>query len=400
MPARTAAALAVLALAAAPSARAQGSAGELLAPDLIEVKQVPGPLVPDPAAQVWAGIPAREVLLAPQRSLALHDRAANAALGAPAGAAPRAVRVQAASDGQVLALRLEWSDASEDRARPDETDRYGDAFAVQLPVRFGAGERLPYIGMGDEAQRVILHLARAAADGSVAVRTAVAAGFGSGARAEAPAVKAAMGRRAGGWEGVLLRPLAIAGNDLAKGLVPVALGVWDGGRDERGGNKALSGWRFLRMPGLPLDAAYAAELEAGRRPEDRGDLARGKQLVEGMCAACHHVGARRLARPGLAPDLSSIGAQATPGYLRESIVTPSAVVVPSPNAWQHQDRAGPKGEAGGYPYAEAFVWSRRDASGKVVSKMPPYAALPSADVDAMVTYLMTLGAPPDAGRTP
>jgi DMSO reductase family type II enzyme heme b subunit len=347
-------------------------------------------------------VPAREVLLAPQRTLVLHDRAANAALAGPGGATPRAVKVQAATDGRALALRLEWSDPSEDRARPDETDRHGDAFAVQLPVRFGAGERLPYVGMGDEGQRVILHLARAAADGT-AVRTAVAAGFGSGARAEAPAVKATLAHdpARGGWAAVLVRPLAVGESDLAKGLVPIAFGVWDGGRGERGGNKALSGWKLLRMPDQPLDPAYAAELEAGRRPEDRGDLARGKQLVEGMCAACHHVGARRLARPGLAPDLTSIGVQATPGYLRESIVKPSAVIVPSPNAWQHQDRTRPRDARGGYPYAEAFVWSRRDASGKEVSKMPPYAALPPADVNAMVTYLMTLGAPPEgAGRTP
>jgi complex iron-sulfur molybdoenzyme family reductase subunit gamma len=392
-------ALAVAALA--PPARAQGSAGELLQGDLVEVRQVPGPLAADVAAPLWTGIPAREVLLAPQRSIRLHDRGANAALAAPGGAAPRAVKVQAATDGKALALRLAWADASDDRARPDETDRFGDAFAVQLPLRIGAGERLPYVGMGDEAQKVIIHLARAAADGSATVRTAVAAGFGSGARADAPAVTAAMRHGTGGWEAVLVRPLAVGESDLAKGLVPVALGVWDGARGERGGNKALSGWKLLRMPGLPLDAAYAAELEAGRRPEDRGDPARGKQLVDGLCAACHHVGARKLARSGLAPDLSSIGLQATPSYLRESIVSPSAVIVPSPNAWQHQDRSKPKDERGGYPYAEAFAWARTDASGRRVSKMPPYASLPPADVNAMVSYLMTLGAPAEgAGRTP
>jgi len=75
--------------------------------------------------------------------------------------------------------------------------------------------------------------------------------------------------------------------------------------------------------------------------------------------------------------------------------------VPSPNAWQHQDRARPRDARGAYPYAEAFVWSRRDAGGKAVSRMPAFASLPPADVNAMVTYLMTLGAPaPGAGRTP
>jgi complex iron-sulfur molybdoenzyme family reductase subunit gamma len=120
-----------------------------------------------------------------------------------------------------------------------------------------------------------------------------------------------------------------------------------------------------------------------------------------MCAACHLVGERRVARPGIAPDLSAIGAISTPDYLRDSIVKPSAVVVPSPNPEQHHDRNRPADAIGAYPRSEAFVWSRRDPAGKLVSKMPAYASLPEADVKAMVGYLMTLGAPEmGAGRKP
>jgi complex iron-sulfur molybdoenzyme family reductase subunit gamma len=111
-----------------------------------------------------------------------------------------------------------------------------------------------------------------------------------------------------------------------------------------------------------------------------------------MCIACHAVGALRVARPGLAPDLTGIGAIATPAYLRESIVDPGAVIVPGPNPAQHQDRTKAPGRTGAWPPNEGFAWSRRDPSGKSVSRMPAYAALPEQDLLAMVAYLATLGA--------
>jgi complex iron-sulfur molybdoenzyme family reductase subunit gamma len=109
---------------------------------------------------------------------------------------------------------------------------------------------------------------------------------------------------------------------------------------------------------------------------------------------------RRAARPGIAPELTGIGAIATPAYLRESIVAPSAIVVPGPNPAQHQDRAKAPGVAGAYPVADAFTWWRTGPDGKRVSKMPPYAGLPEPDVRAMVTYLASLGAEPPEGRKP
>lgn len=362
-----------------------------LAAETVSVADLPGPLPADPAASLWDTLPALDVLAAPQRTVRLNDAKANQALAA---AAPLTVKVRAATDGKDLAVLLDWPDPTEDRAR-DATDVYGDAAALQLPQRFGAGQRLPYVGMGDPAQPVVLHLQRAGPDAARPLsRSAVAAGFGSTTRAEAGDVRTGMRWADGRWRAVFVRPLSAPGTDLAKGLVPFAIAVWDGARKERGGNKALSGWKLLRLSRFPADAAYAAELSAGRRPEDRGDLARGRQLVQGMCAGCHLMPERKVARPGLAPDLSEIGIIATPAYLRESIVSPSAIVVPSPNPAQHQDRSKPVASTAAWPRAGVFTWSRVDASGKVISKMPPYASLPPADLDAMVTYLMTLGRTP------
>jgi DMSO reductase family type II enzyme heme b subunit len=312
------------------------------------------------------------------------------------------VKVRAAVNDADLAMLLEWSDATEDRAGTAETDTHGDAAALQIPLRFGAGLRLPYVGMGDEQMKVAIHFQRAVAGATVG-RDGIAAGFGTLARADLGGTRVAMRRDAtrGLWRAVFVRPLAAAGVDLRRGLVPFAVALWDGARSERGGNKALSGWKLVAIPGAPVDGAYAAELAWGRGPGELGDPVRGKVLVQGICAACHHLPERRAAPPGLAPDLSAIGAIATPAYLRESIVDPSAVIVPNPSAAQHQDRQKPPGLTGAYPASDAFVWYRRDASGAKVSKMPSYAALPGGDVLAIVAYLTTLGAgPAGAGGKP
>jgi DMSO reductase family type II enzyme heme b subunit len=384
-------ALALL-LAAAPAPAAGPAAGL----EALEVRDLSAPLPTDPAAPAWDGLPAVTVLAAPQRSIRLHDAAANAAL---ADAGPRPVTVRAATDGRSLAVVLEWADDTQDRAGPAETDRYGDGAAVQFPLRSGAGVRLPYVGMGDEGEPVAVFMLRATA-ADAARRSALGTGFGALARAD-------LGPLAGGlrydpaarrWRALFVRPLAAGGLDLGRGLLPFAVAVWDGSRHERGGNKALSGWRVLRQPRLPLDAAHAAELSWGR---GQGDAARGRTLFEGSCTVCHATATQRDAAPGLAPDLSSIGVIASPAYLRDSLLTPSVVIVPNPNPRQHQDRAAPREAGGGWAADDGYVWFVREPDGRRTSSMPDYASLPAQDLSDLVAYLMTLGAPaPGPGRTP
>lgn len=386
--------LAVLVTAALAAA---APAGPPLAAETVEVRPLPAPLPADPADPAWAGLPALEVLAAPQRTIRLHDRAANAAADA---AGLRRLAVRAATDGQSLAVVVDWSDATADLAGPDATDRYGDGVALQLPLAFGAGQRLPYVGMGDEAQPVAVFFGRATTDGPV-VRSAVGRGFGTLARQDLGPVRIAMRHDAarGAWRAVIVRPLSAGGLDLRRGLVPFALAAWDGAGLERGGNKALSGWKFLRLPGLPAEEPFLAEQAWGRRPGDLGDPSRGKALFEASCSMCHPTAADRGAAPGLAPDLSEIGVIATPGYLRDSIVSPSAVIVPNPNPRQHQDRAG-KDPRRPWPVDEGYVWYALEADGRKVSTMPDGSTTPAADLADLVGYLLTLGAPRPGGRTP
>lgn len=385
--------------AATPTPATGGAAGPAAAavPEALEVQRLPT-LPADPAAAAWAALPALTVPAAPQRSIRLHDRAANAAL---ASGGPRSLSVRAATDGVALAVLVEWADATEDLAPPDATDRYGDGAALQLPLRFGPGQRLPYVGMGDEGQPVAVLLARATAAGAQA-RTTTGAGFGTLARTDLGPLTVALryDRQRQAWRALFVRPLAAAGLDLRQGLVPFALATWDGSRQERGGNKALTGWRFLRLPGQPLDAGYAAEQAFGRGPGDLGDAVRGRGLFEESCTACHAAAGHQGAAPGLAPDLSAIGVIATPGYLRASLLRPSEVIVPNPNPRQHQDRTAARDARGAWPDDEAFTWFAREADGRTVSTMPDYAALPPQDLADLLAYLVTMGGAPPARRTP
>jgi putative heme-binding domain-containing protein len=58
-----------------------------------------------------------------------------------------------------------------------------------------------------------------------------------------------------------------------------------------------------------------------------GDANRGEALFEGTgnCAACHRVNGKG---PRLAPDLSNVGALRTPAMLEESLVDPTAAMLP------------------------------------------------------------------------
>ena len=394
MTARSAAArlaLLVLSALASPASAAPAAPDGLgpLAPEVLEASEVPAPLPTDPGSPLWDKLPPKPFVAAPQSTVRLHDRKANEAL---AEATNRGVRVRAATEGASLAIVVEWPDATENRLATDGVDSFGDAAAIQFPLRYGAGTRLPYVGMGDDGERVAVFLERASASGTT-FREAVGAGFGKLARTDLGGLAGGLRRDPSGkgWRALFVRPLSKGGVELGRGLVPFAVAIWDGAASERGGNKALTGWKYVRLARFPLEPAYVAELSWGFAPGDLGDPRKGKELFEGMCGACHVAGPGSVAPPGIAPDLSRIGVVATPAYLRESIVAPSAVVVPSPNPAQHQDRAAKPDAAAAWPLDEAYVWFRMEPGGGRTSTMPDFSGLPKEEVAALVAHLRTLG---------
>ena len=94
--------------------------------------------------------------------------------------------------------------------------------------------------------------------------------------------------------------------------------------------------------------------------------------------------------PGLAPDLSELGSQASASYIRDSIKEPSQVVVRSPNANRHYAKGGERDHRGGYPINEMYRWYTVAEDGSLVSKMPQYGHLSDEDIADIVAYLKSL----------
>ena len=324
-----------------------------------------------------------------QRTVKLMDRDVNAALEK---LGPRPVQVRALYDANALLVAATWDDPSVEQLADGESTHFGDAAALELPQSFGPGQSLPYVGMGDETHPVLVTIVRAHATEPYA-RQFVAAGFGSLTRIEANTEMALRyDESAHRWTATWKRPLKDANVDLAKGLVPFALALWDGSVRERGGNKAVTRWHLLRLADFPQDDAYLRHVAWGQTGEPVGDAARGKTLVT-ACTACHRMGEVETAQEGFAPGLDNIGGYALPQYLRESILEPNAVVIRQVNINRHYDKKAGRNPHGAYPKNTTFQWYSDGGHGADakprVSKMPSFAHLPEQDVRDIVAYLQT-----------
>lgn len=342
-----------------------------------------------PTDPAWNQVPGRSFGMSAQRSIHLHDRAANAVLTLPHVNESLLVKAIAGVDG--LAVRLEWGDPAREVVREDEVNVFADSVAMELPVKFGAGLRLPAISMGDDDAFVNVTLLRATQTGALESHF-VAAGFGSLTR-QAPAQlntqALSWDETKKHWSAVFVVPLSAT-----QALTPIAFATWDGGRKERSGYKRLSSWHFVRLPGKPLDATYVKEVAYGYGPADLGDAAQGRALAETVCVACHVLPGKAFAPVGIAPNLENIGAIATASYLRDSIVSPSLVIVHEPNPNQHYTPSAPRDRNGAAPNADAFRWSSVGADGKRVSKMPPFNNFTPQQVADLVAFLKTLDGQP------
>jgi len=91
------------------------------------------------------------------------------------------------------------------------------------------------------------------------------------------------------------------------------------------------------------------------------------------CSACHQYKDVKSAPNYMAPELSNIGGYANASYLLESIVEPSAVVVPGYNTTAHPN----------------FQWYTVE-KGVRTSTMPSFSHLDEKSLKDLVVYLKTL----------
>lgn len=353
--------------------------------EVVVVKQAKAGLPTTTKDKRWQSAQLQSFRLYPQRTVRLNDAAANAKLDV---AQPLELRVRALASPQQLALLLEWKDESASRVSAKETRVFGDSFAVQFPYVFGEGHRLPYIGMGDEKYPVIAYLGRAADKGLIA-RTSAAIGFGSSTRQQATRAKMSMeyDGKEKIWRATWMRPLKDDKHDLKRDLVPVAFAVWNGESFERGGNKSLSSWKFLKIEGQKINENYLTTMAFGYGPGEVGDALKGKELAQQSCAACHHFEGVVTAVPDFAPNLSQVGKIATYGYLRDSILKPNEVVVRNLNQNRHYMKTETIEGQRGHPNNAGMMWYSRDEKGDVISKMPSFDYLAPEDVANLLAFL-------------
>lgn len=345
------------------------------------------------------------VTLYPQTTIGNNDKEATEkmkglkALPAQAGAV--------FNDKEVLVV-IKYKDATNSKQSQKSSKLFGDGVAVQFPSACNEADKLPYIGMGSEGRQVTVLLQKntegvypvsekadvttqqvrqnlnlfgedlkkkEAAQKALAGKYAkvfVSEGFRSMTEAkDAKGYEMSMTYKSGEWTAVFKKPL----NDeysKACDVLPMAIAVWDGAKDGRNGNKWLSGWTPIKMKDTAKAKADIATITA----KSKGNVANGKKLATDNCAACHTMGDIKAPMAYMAPDLSNIGGYATAGYLKESIVTPSAVVVPGYNKNAH-----PSG-----------VWYSADDKGTRTSTMPGFDFLKPSEIDDLIAFLQTLKA--------
>jgi len=199
----------------------------------------------DPGADPWRkAAPERLVLIGTPIGLQPTAAVRNAWAKRRIGAVGR-VDVSALHNGEVLAFRLDWSDASENRELTD-TNVFPDAAAVAFPVRPGA----PLVTMGAPGMPVNAWYWRA--DNDTQGRQVLAEGIGTSRTPDLQRVRTHGVWKGGRWSVVIARPLRVEGPEFVQlapgGATEFAVAVWEGSNSERGGIKSFSGgWRELRL---------------------------------------------------------------------------------------------------------------------------------------------------------
>lgn len=308
--------------------------------ELIVAKYVKASLPLEASSPLWAQAPSTSIRLSPQVS--------TYPMMAPPAAMREIVRsakVRALYNDREVAFRLEWADP-EPSFLGERLQAFRDAAALGFPLSYGAGQKLPYVGMGEKGRPVNIWFWRAAKvqPGGLAklptpqspVESLIAEGFGTLTSLGEGDVQGEGIWKQGAWKVVFKRSLRAEGDQRVQldpsqaGLAPVAFAIWNGHFEHRDGRKGLSSWHFVRFEKGSSPEAYARQLVWN--PPMKGDPQEGRRWAIEMleCDQCHNFpGARPEKLGDVGPDLTYIGAMHRPDYLLESLKDPNATVLPN-----------------------------------------------------------------------
>jgi complex iron-sulfur molybdoenzyme family reductase subunit gamma len=361
----------------------------------------------DCKSSIWENAPENKVTLYNQKTVVTNDKRVADAME---GAGSKEAEIKVVYNNKQVAFMVSWEDDTQSIQGANDNQTYGDGFALQFAVDGSNPEKLPYIGMGNPGNPVAIYMQKSGVkiyepNGFGDVKRQLSEQslnkFGSELRAyhndvhdlaasdyqkvfisegfrsmtEKRDAKQSfisnMGHKGNQWHAVLVRDIMDVSlmTDLSGPAFPLAIAIWDGGKANRDGQKWLSRWTAV----TPSDAV-ATDYIATLNHQSTGDVAKGKELAAQNCAACHIFDDQNNGMPFMAPGLSNIGGQATSHYIKESIVNPSAVVVPGYNRNAHPN----------------YKWYELDEEGKRISTMPAYDWMEESQVNDLVAYFQTL----------
>lgn len=298
------------------------------------------------------------------------------------------LEVGSALTGKELFVVVRWKDNTYSVQPLFTTNKYGDGISIQFPVSYGKGKNLPYIGMGNEKNPVVVYLKKNVENRDY-TKYFVSEGFGSLTETQDKNFSFSLEYDKDKKEYTAILKRQVKPTDLKAGIIPVSFAVWDGDSNNRDGAKNISNWKFLKVEGVNPDKGYISYLSWGYGKI--GDPARGKELmVQNGCTGCHNFADQHNAPEGLAPNLSRIGGYNNPIYLKESIINPSAIVIRNLNINRHYDKSQSPDKNRAYPNNEMYTWYTKDEKGNKTSKMPPYNFLAEQDINDIVEYLKSL----------
>ena len=189
------------------------------------------------------------------------------------------VWVQAAHDGETVAVRITWSDPNNSpdtlwadwkslvislmqpkEGDPPDDGPTPDQLVVQFPMQMPEGMELPFFLGGDNRRPVYLWQWRSDGDGAL---EGEARGVGTEAfQSEGLDLTVDASHADGQWRVMFTRPLVTEDEgdlDFVTGeAIPMALFAWDGDNGESGTRGAVSSWYFLFLEDATPATVYVA----------------------------------------------------------------------------------------------------------------------------------------------
>ena len=366
------------------------------AQDQINAMKVPGNINNiGPLSKAWLSAEYTDVILYPHTIIKMID---NESSMLSENSKAKKARVKALYDGKNLSLLIEWKDDTKNIQEECCSKTHSDGFALQFPVNYSDVAKLPYINMGSKDRAVIVHLRNATEQKGDVYFRSLQEYFEMYHKPVKDRVKTDQGRifisegyrfvneikdddtlglmdmiyKDGVWKGTLTRALKTEHLDLTNGAFPVSIVMWDGNLSNHKRIEYISSWVAVKLFG----ANGGDELLETLKSQVNGDLDNGEKLAMKNCVVCHNFAANVMAPVNMAPNLSNVGGYSTVQYLMESIIDPSAVVVPGYNPNAKSD----------------FPWYNLDEVGNQISTMPSYDWMDEKSRNDLVSYFKSLKA--------